>query len=55
MKRVIIIVLVMLFVAGYGIAGLMVLDTVPNPFAEEKNMAEGGERAGGQPAFVPPE
>jgi|TARA_B110000438_G_scaffold232839_1_gene228680 hypothetical protein len=51
MKRVIIIVLVMLFVAGGGIAGLMVLDIVQNPFAEEEDMAEGGEGAGGKPVF----
>lgn len=55
MKRVIIIVLVMLFVAGGGIAGLMVLDIVQNPVAEEEDMAEGGEGVGGKPAFVPPE
>lgn len=56
MKRVIIIVVIMLLVAGGGIAGLMVLDIVPNPFAEsEEEMAEGEGEDGGEPAFVPPE
>jgi hypothetical protein len=57
MKRVIVIVLVMLFAAGGGIAEFMVLDIVHNPFAEEEDMAEGGEGtgAGGKLSFIPSE
>ena len=60
MKRVIIIVFIMLLVGGSGIAGLMVLAFVPNPFVESHDeMAEGKDGAGagssGKPAYVPPD
>lgn len=60
MKRLLFIVFVMIFVAGGGIAGLMVLEIIPNPFApEESEMAddEGGNGAGGQAeqGFTPPD
>lgn len=57
MKRLFVIVLVMLVVVGGGIAGLIFMDIVPNPFASsEEDMAEDtpGEDSG-EPAFVPPE
>lgn len=58
MKRLILIILIMLLVVGGGIAGLMMMDIVPNPFAPpEAEMTEDGDGAGegGKPAFVPPE
>lgn len=58
MKRLLLIIIVMLLVVGGGIAGLMVMDIVPNPFApSEDEMTESGDGSGdgGKPAFVPPE
>jgi flagellar basal body-associated protein FliL len=58
MKRVFVIVTIMLLVAGSAIAGLMVLDIVPNPFAATEEMAEDGEGENGEEGdsgFVPPE
>ena len=58
MKRVIVIVTIMLLVAGSAISGLMVLDIVPNPFAEAEEMAEGevdDKESQGNSGFIPPE
>ena len=61
MKRVFVIVMIMLLVAGSAIAGLMVLEIVPNPFSEAEEMAAGEEGAEGEKgteggsAFIPPE
>lgn len=56
MGRIILIVLIMVLVAGGGIAGLIVLEIIPNPFAAEEEVAE-EEQLGpdGKPPFVPPE
>lgn len=50
----------MLLVVGGGIAGLMFMDIVPNPFAPPEEQMAGGEtgddaKNGGKPPFVPPE
>ncbi len=63
MKRLLFIVFIMIFIAGGGIAGLMVLDIIPNPFAapEDEMAGEGteeeaaGSGEGGSGGFVPPE
>ncbi len=62
MKRILFIVFIMVFVAGGGIAGLMVLEIIPNPFAtpeaemaEDEADASGPGGAGGDQGFVPPE
>ena len=57
MKRMLFIIFIMIFVAGGAVAGLMVFEIIPNPFAEdEAEIAEGSEaEGGGKPAFVPPD
>ena len=62
MKRLLFIVFIMIFIAGGGIAGLMVLEIIPNPFAPaEEEMAEDEaegqdqSEAGADGGFVPPE
>lgn len=62
MKRMVFIVVLMSFVASGALTGLIVLDIIPNPFADsERDMAESGGEEGGEaggggtPSFVPPE
>ena len=62
MKRLFFIVFIMIFIAGGGIAGLMVLEIIPNPFAapeeemaEEDSNGEGSGNEGGSSGFTPPE
>ena len=63
MKRMLMIIVVLVLVVGSGVAGLVVIDVIPNPLAdpaaemaEEADSARGsGGMNGGKPTFAPPE
>lgn len=55
MKRLFLIVVVMLVIAGGGIFGLIYFEIIPNPFAESESEEAASGPQTAAPGFVPPE